>query len=69
MNWFNKPSKKQFILIFTIWLISISLFLVGSTDMFTKKIPLTLIFLVVVPATLVVITTFINYRKNNSSNK
>lgn len=64
LNWFNKPTRLQLFIIVLVWTISMSMLLLGVTDLFRKPIPLNILLLSVIPSTIVLLTVIINYIKN-----
>ncbi|WP_338375700.1 hypothetical protein [uncultured Flavobacterium sp.] len=69
INWFNKPTKTQFLIILLIWIVSISMLIIGVTDLFKKPLPLNILLLSVIPSSLIVLTVMINFIKNKKDLK
>jgi hypothetical protein len=63
-NWLIQPSKKQLIIIIGLYLSSLTLVFIGNDN----SIPFIFLFLVVLPATLVVLRVISNYSKTNKKN-
>jgi hypothetical protein len=65
-SWFESPSKKQLIIIFTIWLFGITLSTLAITDLFSQNFfqkGSFMMYFMMIGATLSLIKVWINYKK------
>jgi hypothetical protein len=65
-SWFKSPSKKQLIILFTIWLFGITLTTLAITDLLSQSFfqkGSFMMYFIMIGATISVIKVWINYKK------
>lgn len=63
-NWYKKPSKKIVTIVVIVWIISMALVLIGTSDWFKNAVPSNIILLLVLPSLLAIVNLLINYNKH-----
>jgi hypothetical protein len=68
-HWISHPTKKQLIIIISIWVIALLFIVMGITNVFTKQIKVSGVFIIlamitVIPSFLAVLQTIKNYKKS-----
>jgi len=66
-NWINHPSKKQLILLTTIWILGVVLLVISMTNLFKESIfqvKYVLIYFLLIGSTVAIVRLYRNYYKN-----
>ena len=68
-NWIKNPSKKQIVLISTLWIVGIFLLTISMTDFFSESIfqkKYVMVYFLIIGATLTTFTSHFNYWKSKN---